>query len=895
MRVLVAEESRLFEFRAIGGRVELSIRANDMFIGTVLRSLEVEDLVCCEGRSQPCYLARSFIQSTDVPSFPKDTDDQTSGSNDLGQFEGDDKFYEASEDLNDFVKPPSFSRVNGLLPSDIIHAGNDNMEVTDTLDSFVKAQIVIYDQKSLRYRNIDKRVTVMLATLSLFCRRPTILAIIEFTNAINIEDGSCESFSDNSSTVIRQNDTSREDEVDNQQSAIAEAPPVKGLLGKGKSRIMFYLTVKMARAQILLMKENGSKLATLSQDHFLTDIKVFPSSFSIKASLGNLRISDDSLCSSHMYFWVCDMRDPGGTSFVELVFSSYSADDEDYEGYDYSLIGQLSEVRIVYLNRFIQEVVSYFMGLVPNNSKDVVRVNDQVSNSEKWFTTSEIDGSPAVKLNLSLRKPVILMPRRTDSLDYLKLDIVHITVQNTFCWFSGSKNEMNAVHLEILTVLVEDINLNVGTGAQLGESIIQDVKGVYIVFRRSLRDLSHQIPSTEVAVKIEELKAALSNREYQIITECALANFSETPNIIPPLNIDYVTSVDMRQRSISRDSDAAKSDTQDGETWIAMKVSVVVDLVELCLHYGLSRDAPLATVQASGIWLLYKSSTLGEGFLSATLKDFTVIDDRSGTEQELRLAIRKPENIVYSPLQFGTEDDDHHLVETNVDGKPVPTMLILDVKLSHNSTFVSLNIQRPQLLVALDFLLAVVEFFVPTVRSMLSDEEDENFLHLVDALILDQSTYSQPSPEFSLFPRRPLVVDDERYDHFIYDGRDGTLYLKDRRGLDLSSPSKEPIIYMGNGKRLQFKNVTIKNGQYLDSCILLGSNSSYSASEDDKVYLRGGDEGPPPNSLEETTDGLPSQTTVVNRFTEFTIELQVKCCFRIIFFITLLVQLEHLI
>jgi vacuolar protein sorting-associated protein 13A/C len=62
-------------------------------------------------------------------------------------------------------------------------------------------------------------------------------------------------------------------------------------------------------------------------------------------------------------------------------------------------------------------VVSYFMGLVPNNSKAVVQLKDQVTNSEKWFTTSEIEGSPAVKLDLSLRKPIIVMPRRTDSLE----------------------------------------------------------------------------------------------------------------------------------------------------------------------------------------------------------------------------------------------------------------------------------------------------------------------------------------------------------------------------------------------------------------------------------------------------------------------------------------------
>lgn len=57
---------------------------------------------------------------------------------------------------------------------------------------------------------------------------------------------------------------------------------------------------------------------------FFFGFKVFPSSFSIKAALGNLRISDDSLPSSHMYFWACDMRNPGGSSFVEVLSLSLS-------------------------------------------------------------------------------------------------------------------------------------------------------------------------------------------------------------------------------------------------------------------------------------------------------------------------------------------------------------------------------------------------------------------------------------------------------------------------------------------------------------------------------------------------------------------------------------------
>lgn len=191
-----------------------------------------------------------------------------------------------------------------------------------------------------------------------------------------------------------------------------------------------------------------------------------------------------------------------------------------------------------------------------------------------------------------------------------------------------------------------------------------------------------------------------------------------------------------------------------------------------------------------------------------------MIDDREGTEQALRLAVGKPGTYGYGHSQYLTEDEDRHVSGTdmldNVDAKLVPTMLILDAKFGQYSKFVSICVQRPQLLVALDFLLAVVEFFVPSVRSMLSNEDDDSSPHKLDAIILDQPTYSQPSAEFSLTPQKPLVVDDERFDHFIYDGSGGTLYLRDRQGVILSSPSSEAIIYVGNGKRLQFKNVVIK-------------------------------------------------------------------------------------
>ncbi|XP_062073801.1 uncharacterized protein LOC133778015 isoform X2 [Humulus lupulus] len=896
-KVLLTEESRLFEFRAIGGQVEVSIRAHDMFIGTVLKSLEIEDLVSLSNPSRLCYVARSFIGSKDAYSTFVDERNHSSESNDLESSEGDDKFYEAQENLVDsfdsqrFLKSeslsyklPSFTHISGLLPQDVLETTDDVVH-TDVMDSFVKAQIVICDQNSPRYNNIDAQVTITLATLSFFCRRPTILAIMEFVNAINAEDESCESFSDNSPGTVAKHGIPKNDMIDEheQLSTTTQEAVVKGLLGKGKSRVVFNITLNMKRAQILLLNEDETKLSSLSQDNLLMDIKVFPSSFSIKASLGNLRISDDSLPENHMYFWACDMRNPGGSSFVELDFTSFSTGDEDYRGYEYSFFGELSEVRIVYLNRFIQEVVGYFMGLVPNDSKGVAKLKDQLTNSERWFTTSEIEGSPAVKLDVSLRQPIILMPRRTDSLDYLKLDIVHITVQNTFEWCFGSKTEINAVHLEVLTIQVEDIHLNVGTGTDLGESIIHDVRGISIVIQRSLRDLLHQIPNTEIKIKIEELKAALSNKEYHIITECAVSNISETPRAIPQLNHNSVTPVDVVEAEpiIPHDIGVLESQSANGEVWIVTKVSVFIGLVELRLYTAMARDAPLATVQVSGAWLLYKSSSVEEGSLSATLKGFTVCDDREGTDQEFRLAIGKPENIGSSPLHSSSSNGDNEIqqkydqnITTDSVAKLDFTMLILDVKLNKLSTFVSLCIQRPQLLVALDFLLAVVEFFVPTIGSVMNNEEGSQSFQVIDALILNESVYKQPSAKVSFSPQRPLVVDDERYDHFVYDGGGGILDLKDRQGFNLTAPSTEAIIYVGRGKKLQFKNIVIKNGLHLDSCISLGSNSSYSASEDDHVYREGGNESSIQDSARGPVNELPSQSISAERSTEFIIELQ---------------------
>ena len=97
---------------------------------------------------------------------------------------------------------------------------------------------------------------------------------------------------------------------------------------------------------------------------------------------------------------------------------------------------------------------------------------------------------------------------------------------------------------------------------------------------------------------MEKLKAALSNREYQIITDCAQSNISETPHVIPPLNHEsMISSLDVDEDIAPQDPVGLESRNANEGAWVMMKVSFVIGLVELCLHTGVARDAPLATVQ----------------------------------------------------------------------------------------------------------------------------------------------------------------------------------------------------------------------------------------------------------------------------------------------------------
>lgn len=852
----VNSEELLLSLQAGGGKVNVLQRRYDLTVGMNLQYLKIEDRLKGPSGSACQYIARSIINRNfsgsniwqqDMPadSEIKSTEVEDVYNDAVAEFGGSPSSLPGywMNVLHDELAGPDKEAVSntkwnflalGLEHTKLSHGECLIEKIFSETDgeprSFVSMLLITRQFESPDYDGTDVKMSISMATLEFFCNRPTVVALIEFGSEI-------------SSIVDQQSEPTSKTVVLSKSTEVSpESIVVKGLLGQGKSRTVFQLKMSMDSVRIFLNLEDGKQLAMLDQERFQMDLKVFPGSFGINSTLGNLRVCDMTLGADHQWGWMCDIRDPGCDSLVKLEFQSFNVDEEDYQGYDYSLGGRLSSVRIVFLYRFIQEVITYFTALSAPHTQQLTRVVDKVGGIEKLVPQSDIDGSPALKLNVFLETPIIIMPGCSSSKDFMQLDLGYLKVSNEFEWHGGLKENDSAIHLDVLSAEISGINLVVGIGGVEGQPMIQEVQGLHVRVCRPLRDLFKRVPEVQIDVQVQMLRGILSDKEYLVISGCATSNIAEMPHLPPDFRNAAVLLPANVSEEISKGSALEKlaseeSKSQSLTSWTTIRVTVEVQNAVLELHNGLGRELALARVELQGLWLNYRSTSIQEMTLLLTLPRLCILDLRSATKPEMRLmlgSMADAESSVSSGMASMAG------VEEACSSGPRPPMLVMDAKLKQDSQAFILRIQRPRLLVVLDFLLSVGEFFVPSLATVKNKEEGMDSCH--DPLIVQEhlrlvtSYYKQEAETLTISSSRRLIADYPDIDVFTYDGCGNTLCL-DCTDSDVSQPIMAIII--GAGKKLHFKNVKIKNGLRLKDCIKLHSHSSYSIRVEDGVVLDG--------------------------------------------------------
>ncbi|GAB2300237.1 hypothetical protein Dimus_034275 [Dionaea muscipula] len=845
------EETLILEVFAAGGKVHIVRCEGNLTVKMKLHSLRIKDELQGRLAADPQYLAYSVVKNEQFLASPTASDTLVKEASSMS-LEDEDIFNDA---LPEFIPGPdspmhseswcylevdpsvaSFSDKDPgkgrLSSSEIFYEtmGSDNSD-------FISVSFITKDPSSPDYDGIDTQMSICMSRLEFFCNRPTLVALIGF--GLDVSSANYAASSTRVEKISDDNLTPRNEKILDGGSAY-----IKGLLGYGKQRVVFKLGMIVDSVTVSLNKEDNSQLAIFVQESFILDLKVHPCSISIEGTLGNLRIRDMSLGDDHCWSWLCDIRNPGVESLITFAFKSYGAEDDDYTGYDYSLFGRLSGVRIVFLYRFVREISVYFMELATPHTEEMIKLVDKVGDFEWFIQKYEIDGSSAIKLDLSLDTPIIIIPKNSTSKDYMQLDLGQLLVRNEFSWHGGLKNDPSAVHLDVLRAEIHGINMAVGIDGCLGKPMIREGDGFVVSVRRSLRDVFRKVPTFSLEVQMDSLHGVILDKEYNIILNCAYTNLNEEPRLPPSFRSGKSGSADTMKLLVDKVNTNSQIFLSRTVSIVAVEVSYA--LLELCT--GVHEISTLAHICLEGLWVSYRMTSLSEADLYVTVPKFSVVDARPDSKPEMRLMLGSSSDISrqgtgISPMSFSSTSlrRTYSGASSGVDIS-TSTMFLLDYRWRASSQSSVIRIQLPRILVVPDFLLAVGEFFVPALGAITGREEmmdpKNDPIRKNNSIILSAPVYKQQEEVVWLSPSQQLIADHPGVDDYMYDGCGKTICLKEENdSKEIQSSRLQPMIVIGRGKRLRFVNVKIENGSLMRKYTYLSNDSSYSASSEDGVHI----------------------------------------------------------
>jgi len=150
-----------------------------------------------------------------------------------------------------------------------------------------------------------------------------------------------------------------------------------------------------------------------------------------------------------------------------------------------------------------------------------------------------------------------------------------------------------------------------------------------------------------------------------------------------------------------------------------------------------------------------------------------------------------------------------------------PSLLFVQYKttVSPPRMHLDFKVQQPRLFTEVEFLLEILEYFVPNAIPSKSDT-----LHCT---VISSPHFSATSDVY-LSPATRIVACSQDHDVFVFDGQGHSLILPPH------SPGTEkmPVIHIGPNKKLIFRNTRIVNFFQLSDCTELCGNSELSLEED---------------------------------------------------------------
>ncbi|KAK9299464.1 hypothetical protein QLX08_007488 [Tetragonisca angustula] len=424
------------------------------------------------------------------------------------------------------------------------------------------------------------------------------------------------------------------------------------------------------------------------------------------------------------------------TESLQIQAIMYNIEPSEIDKNNMSITVVMGCYRIVFLNIFVTSIMSFL-----NNFQTAQQAIKDASAAAAEAARTNIkdvkESATRIGLAIKIKAPVIYVPMHSKSDHCLTLDMGNLTVCNVFKKLevtndSGDCPIIDEMRVELQNLKLSRVRLNVKKFAIENEILLLEPVSFTLLIKRNLSTAWFtSVPDIDMSGRLNKINILISKEDYATAMKVLEKNLGETAE-----DKKFTASVNQSEKKLEvevlqhHQSDkfirATAEGTEDANLQeqvhihTSIKFEFVMDSLVITLFTGGSKmsQSSLLHPPENGLakfcltHFALKGRIFADGLMATSilLMNCTLDDIRQSRQGSL---VRIMERTTTVPSMDDVEKESK---------KPIRSMLDMTIRQSSNDTFVDIRIFSFSIIVSLDYLMKVKDFFTvdepPTNKSV---------------------------------------------------------------------------------------------------------------------------------------------------------------------------------
>ncbi|KAL5288954.1 hypothetical protein ACFFRR_009268 [Megaselia abdita] len=405
-----------------------------------------------------------------------------------------------------------------------------------------------------------------------------------------------------------------------------------------------------------------------------------------------------------------------GEDVLQVRVAMFNNDKHQYDPYDMRVNVSLGCLRIVFLNLFVIGLQD-FMNNFQNVQAAVANASQAAAEAAKQNAKEVYAKASKMKLNIQIKAPLIYMPKHSRSYEAMQLDLGFLSIENNCTDVVLEEDERSPAVIDDMKIHLKDVKFStvlLSKELDVVEKLssygnIWDPFTFSIHLQRNLSSAWYKDrPEINVSGHLNSIVMNLTMKDHQLILSILNKNLSEGADIYIPSEIEEVSEEKDEVRSITEDLTTVKQvkETSAEPKTVFEQIRFNFQFDGAIINLFMNDKTPFAKF---GIYFLsLKGKQFDNGGLttSIVLVDMQLDDLRPTSQGKItRYMCRKESELESSALDASVQS------LTTTSKKHPQHMLDLTANIQPTEIFAELRISGFDLIICLDFLLKISDFF----------------------------------------------------------------------------------------------------------------------------------------------------------------------------------------